>query len=188
MTRVLILCFLLASFHAQSQSYNDFDDATASLRIGAGYTHDFPGLNGYNLAAEYSRSIAPWLQGAFGAKFMQMQGHPRTPSIGEFTKASTIDFTIYAVPVNTYQSQLRLGLGYSFVFYQIQRSYPTYEGADKTPFWNAQAGKGRCSGVNLSADYEISIPESPFSVGLRAAWYKSYDRVTSVGPYMVLAL
>ena len=110
---------------------------------------------------------------------------PRTTSVNEFTKATTIDFNLYYVPLSTGLSELRIGAGYSFSFYKTRRSYPVIvqHGGDQQTNWPVQDGKGRVSGFSLIGEYEYFFPETNFSVGLRASMFKAYDRVTFAGVF-----
>ena len=84
----------------------------------------FPGLMAIQFFAEASRPLSEKLQGAVGLKLINMSGFPRTATVNEFTKATTIDFNIYFVPLATEISELRIGAGYSFSFYKTRRSFP----------------------------------------------------------------
>ena len=86
------------------------------LRIGGGYSKDFPGLSGYAVTGEYAYSLSDRLEGGFGVKRLNMSGYPRTASVNEFTKATTLDFNLYFLPLGNESSVLKIGLGYSFSF------------------------------------------------------------------------
>ena len=171
------LCLLLGVV-VQAQYYPEH---TVAIKAGAGYAHDFPGLNGYSVFVEGSRPLSDKLQGAIGFKLVNMSGYPRTTSVNEFTKATTIDFNIYFVPLTTEMSELRIGAGYSFSFYNIRRSFPVVNDHETT--WPVSDGKGRVSGFNLIGEYEYFLPESNFSIGCRASMFKAYDRVTFAGVF-----
>ena len=38
------------------------------------------------------------LEGAFGIKRLNMSGYPRTTTVNEYTKATTLDFNLYFLP------------------------------------------------------------------------------------------
>lgn len=164
-------------------------DARPTLRFGAAYSHDFPGLNGFTGSAEFVHPLIAGFEGGLGVKRVHMQGTPRTHEVTEFTKATTVDLNLYFLPVQLEQHNLRIGMGYSYTFYQIQRSFPTMnETGDKVASWNVQSQKGKGRGFGFSLEYEYLLPESNISFGLRAAIYKAYDQVTGVGPFMGIRL
>jgi hypothetical protein len=175
------ICLFL-SVLVQAQYYPEH---TVSIKAGGGYAHDFPGLNGYAVFGEVSRPLNDRLQGAIGLKLINMSGYPRTASVNEFTKATTIDFNVYFVPLTTELSELRIGVGYSFSFYKTRRSFPVIDnhGGDIQTSWPVQNGKGRVSGLALIGEYEYFFPETNFSVGCRASMFKAYDRVTFAGVF-----
>lgn len=161
-----------------------FSESSGTIKAGAGYTHDFPGLNGYTFAAEYSFTLIEHLQGSIGVKRANMQGYPRSNQAFEFTRATTLDFNFYYAPLRTQTQLLRIGLGYSFSLYNIQRAYPLIVDYNdgKSTTWPTQQAKGRTTGINLIAEYEFKIPNSNFSIGVRGAIYKAYDRTYFIGP------
>lgn len=177
----LVFC-LLGCAIARAQDYSEFNN---SIKIGGGYAHDFPGLNGYSVFAEASRSMSNKLKGAIGFKVNNLQGYPRTQQVQEYTKSTGIDFTLYFVPLTNETHELRIGAGYSFSFYKIRRSYPviTEHGGQRITNWPVQDSKGRVSGVSLVGEYEYHIPGTDFSAGLRASLYKAYDKVTFLGVF-----
>jgi hypothetical protein len=185
MKRLIFLLLIMSIGKLQAQ----FNESSSTLKFGSGYTHDFPGLNGYTLATEYIVPVTGPLQAGLGIKYANLNGYPRTTQVHEFTRAATLDFTLYWLPVRTDNNLLRIGLGYSFSFYDIKRSYPvSVEGDTKAIVWNPQSSKGRTSGVNLVAEYEYQIPNSVFSIGLRGALYKAYDRTYFIGPMLGMQL
>lgn len=186
MPRLFFMLLLLASCRLQAQFSGDYPESTNIIQAGAGYTHDFPGLNGYHVSLEYSKPMNAVLEASIGMKYMNLAGYPRTVSRQEYTKAKTFDLGIHYIPLQSESSRLSLGLGYSFVFYEVQRAYPVWMngGSDKAPEWHSQYLKGRNSGINLFAEYDYLFTGSGIFVGIRAAWYKSYDRVSSVGPVL----
>ena len=162
-----------------------YPEHTVAIKAGGGYAHDFPGLNGYSVFAEASRPFNDRLQGAIGIKHINMSGYPRTTSVNEFTKATTIDFNLYFVALATEMSELRIGAGYSFSFYNIRRSIPVTDdhGGYRETTWPVSDGKGRVSGFNLIGEYEYFLPETNFSIGCRASMFKAYDNVTFAGVF-----
>lgn len=67
MKRVLFIFAILLSIQAQAQ-YSNFIETSSSIKIGAGYTHDFPGLNGYTITGEVTFPFAPHFEGGIGLK------------------------------------------------------------------------------------------------------------------------
>jgi hypothetical protein len=174
---VILLVCLSGLTKAQEQSIKP------QLKGGIGYAHDFPGLNGYTLVTEYLLPANSWLEAGIGAKYVNLSGYPRTPEIKEFTRATTLDFTLYLVPMQTDRHLISLGLGYSFSFYDIQRAYPIANAENpKQISWLPQPEKGRVSGANLVLDYEYHLLNSPVNLGFRAAMYKTYQTTYFVGP------
>ena len=175
---VILLVLSLGKLQAQ------FTESRGMIKAGAGYTHDFPGLYGYTFALEYSFPLVEHLLGGIGVKRADMEGCPRTNQAFEYTKATTLDFNLYWAPLRTETQLFRIGLGYSFSFYNIQRSYPLVVdyANGKTTTWPTQQAKGRTTGINLIAEYEFKIPNTNFSVGVRGAVYKAYDRTYFIGP------
>lgn len=186
MKRVLSVIFLLAALCSQAQ----FNESTVTVKLGAGYAQDFPGLGGYGIVGEVSMPMSDRLEGAIGMKRMNMQGYPRTASVKEFTSATSIDFNIYFLPLNTESSKIRMGAGYAFSFFKTRRSYPvtTGNGSEKLTTWPVQDQKGKSSGLSLIGEYEFTPEGSNISFGVRAAWYKAYDRVTYVGPFAAIRI
>ena len=184
----MLLCTAVLFAQAQYNSY--YGQNIGTLKVSAGYTHDFPGLNGYTVLGEYSHSISDRLEGAFAVKRIQLSGYPRTGDVNEYTKATTIDFTVYFLPVNTENHILRTGISYAFSFYNIRRSFPVVQttGTEKNTTWHIQDKKGREKGFSVIGEYEYLLPESTFSIGLRAALYKAYDGVFYLGPFAAVKL
>jgi hypothetical protein len=179
MKQFIVLLLLLWVVKANAQ----FDDQPpGSIRIGAGYTHDFPGLNGYTVTGEYLQPLTDCLQGSLGIKYASMIGYPRTQDVQEFTKATSLDFNLFYLPVHTEAHTVRIGLGYSFSFYNIKRAYPLASTDGKITSWPSQEQQGRTSGINLVTEYEYKIPNSSLSVGVRGALYKAYERTYYIGP------
>ena len=116
MKKLLVPFLLLISFHINAQDY--YSGTVGSIKIGVGYVRDFPGLNGYSIIGEYSHILSQSLEGGFGLKRINMSGHPRTTSVEEFTRATTLDFNIYFLPLKSESNIVRIGAGYSFSFYK----------------------------------------------------------------------
>jgi|SRR5580704_15223911 hypothetical protein len=176
----LLLLFNMGSLQAQ------FTENGGTIKSGIGYTHDFPGMNGYTAALEYAFPLFEGFQGAFGAKRADLNGFPRTAQVQEYTKATTIDFNFYWLPYQREYSLIRIGLGYSFSFYNIKRAYPIIvdNGGSKTTTWPSDQSTGRTRGINLIAEYEYKIPNSLLSIGMRGALYKAYTRTYFLGPML----
>lgn len=179
---VVFLLFLLGK--AQAQEYSN-----STIRIGGGYAKDFPGLAGYAVSGEYVYSLSEHLEGGFGVKRINMSGYPRTSTVNEFTKATTLDFNISFLPLATETSVLKIGAGYSFSFYKTRRSYPVFEthAEEKSVSWPIQDAQGRTSGITLSGEYEYIFP-SNFSLGVKASLCKAYDRAFYIGPFVGVRL
>ena len=186
MKRVLFFLFSFIASYSQAQ----YSEHSISLKLGTGYVQDFPGLGGYGIIGELSIPMTEHLEGAIGAKRMSMQGYPRSKEVQEYTHATTIDFNIFYLPLNTGSHIIRLGGGYAFSFYNIRRSYPviTTSGTEKQTNWPVQDNKSRTSGLSVIGEYEYVFENSNISLGLRAAWYKAYDRVSYIGPFVGLRL
>ena len=186
MKRVISIVFLLATITSQAQFNNNFTENFGSVKLGAGYVQDFPGLGGYGIGGEFSVNMTDRFEGAIGVKRMNMQGYPRTNSVEEYTRATTIDFNIFYLPVHTETHIVRVGAGYAFSSYSIRRSYPvvTTSGIEKQTSWPLQDKKSRTAGISVIAEYEYLIANSNISLGIRAALYKAYDRVSYIGPFV----
>jgi hypothetical protein len=170
--------FFFGATRTQAQS----DLSGATWKAAFGYTHNFPGMNGYTLAGEYIFPLAGQFEGGIGAKYAGLSGYPRTQLVNEYTKATTLDFNLYWVPLRSDAQLFRIGIGYSFSFYNIKRAYPLLSADGKSTEWPSYEDKGRATGINVIAEYEYQLPNSPFSFGLRGALYKAYDRTYFVGP------
>lgn len=186
MKRVLSIIFLFVASYSHAQ----FNESSISVKLGAGYMQDFPGLGGYGLTGELGIQMSDRLEGGFGLKRMSMQGYPRTASVKEYTYATSIDFNLYFLAINNETNIVRLGGGYAFSFFNTRRSYPvtTGAGSEKQVTWPVQDQKGKTSGLSIIGEYEYLLPNSNVSLGVRAAWYKAYDRATYVGPFAAIRL
>lgn len=187
MKRVLLALMLLCSFSSFSQSI-DIADRIGTFKIGTGYAQDFPGVGGYGISGEFNFRLAERFEGGIGFKRLSMQGHPRTHTVKEYTKANTVDFNIYYLPVITHNSILRIGLGYSLSSYNVRKSFPVSPdgGVDKLEY-RVKDEKGRTKGGSVIVEYEYFIANSNFSLGARASWVKAYDRATYIGPFVGLS-
>ena len=180
---VILFSVLCGVIHAQNNL------AHGILKLGGGYSRDFPGLGSYCLTGEYAYSLSDNLQGGFGIKRLNMSGCPRTPTLNEFTKATTLDFNIYFLPLANEFNIFRIGLGYSFSFYNTRRSYPVLkaEGSENEVTWPIQDAKGRTSGVIFTGEYEYLF-STKVSLGIKASFCKASDRVFYVGPFLGIRL
>lgn len=181
-----VLLFLLFAFPGiLSAQYNESFFSGSEIKIGAGYAHDFPGLNGLGMNAEFVMPLMDKWEGGFGIKRFSLEGHPRNAGTLEYTRATTIDFNIYFLPIQTESHTIRIGAGYAFSNYSIRRSFPLISGTgpDKATTWPIQDQRSRTSGMSIMAEYEYYLPVSGLSIGLRAGYYKAYDRVTYIGPF-----
>jgi hypothetical protein len=183
MKNSLVITFILICSRIYAQDNHDI------IKLGAGYAKDFPGLSGYSIFSEYVRSLHKNLEGALGIKRLNLSGYPRTTTVNEYTKATTLDFNLYFLPVVNEVNVLRMGVGYSFSFYKTRRSYPVTEiqGPEKITRWPVEDEKGRASGLIISSEYEY-IFASKLSLGIRVSLCKAYDRVFYVGPYAGIRL
>ena len=184
---IILLTLLFTVVFANAQ-YSD-QLVSGTFKAGAGYAKDFPGLYGSAIQVEYTKGLNNFLEAGIGAKYSSMSGYPRTTSVKEFTKAYSLDFNLYVLPVNTEKQKLRFGVGYSFSFYNTRRSYPVYESGviEKVPTWPTHDVKGRIGGLTAIAEYQYSITES-YSIGARVSVYKAYDQVLYAGPFVAINL
>lgn len=189
MKKVFLFCVLAISLSSQAQ-YDGGFFAENKIRLGAGYTHDFPGLNGYTVSGEFSRKMNDFLEAAVGLQLVNLNGTPRSAQVKEFTKATTLDFKIYFVPLQNESHNVRIGAGYNFSFYKIRRGYAvSQQHGDAVPTigFYAQEAKGRTGGINLTGEYEYALT-GQISVGLRASYFKAFDGVTYIGPFVGIGL
>ena len=182
---VILLMAIVCQVHAQDYSSGSY----GTLKAGVGYAKDFPGLSGYAFTGEYTYSLNERLEGGFGLKRLHMSGYPRTSTVNEYTKATTLDFNIYFLPVANEINVLRIGAGYSFSFYKTRRSYPVIEtqGEEKMISWPVKDASGRLSGVILTGEYEYFL-SSNLSLGIKASLCKAYDRVFYIGSFVGIRL
>jgi len=168
---------------------SDKPATAAALKFGVSYVHDFPGMNGYGAHAEYGLPVTDWAQLEFGVKRIQAGGYPRTDAVNEYTRATTLDFNILFVPFSTDNSALKIGGGYSFVFYNLRRSYPVFaNGAKEATSWPVADSKGNTRGCSLIGEYEYCFSEN-ISAGARVSLAKAYsEHVWMVGPFVAIKL
>ncbi|MEP7279873.1 MAG: hypothetical protein ABI813_14580 [Bacteroidota bacterium] len=190
MKQILFLLLLATACTANAQY--GIDNSGGSIRAGIAYVHDFPGLHGEAAYLQYNFPLNEWLQGGIGAKRLQTAGYPRTQTVREFTKATTLDFSLLFVPLHTDNAALRIGAGYSFSFYKVRRSYPVYTAhADPSAAsdisWPQTDAKGSTRGVGLTAEYEYYISRQ-FSAGASISLSKVYGTVVMGGPFVAFKL
>lgn len=185
------LSMLLALLLTVIFSYAQYSDQplNGTFKAGVGFAKDFPGLYGAAMQVEYDRSLNSFLEAGVGMKYSNMSGYPRTSTVKEFTKAYSLDFNLFFLPVNTERQKLRIGGGYSFSFYNIRRTYPVYESStiEKVPTWPTHDIKGRIGGLTAIAEYQYSISNA-YSIGARVSVYKAYDQVIYAGPFVAINL
>ena len=183
------LVILLVVICSKLTAQNNFTETVSTVKIGAGYTRDFPGMSGFGITADYAHKLNDYLEGGFGFKRLDMSGYPRTSTVNEFTKATTLDFNIYYLPLVSESSSLKIGAGYSFSFYKTRRSYPVIEtvGTEKSTAWPIQDAKGKSSGIIITAEYEYSFSPG-LSLGVKGSFCKAYDRVFYIGPFVGIHL
>jgi len=187
MKKSLAILFIIICCKIQAQDYTSGN--FGSLKVGGGYAKDFPGLNGYAMIVEYAHSLNNVLEGGFSVKRINLNGYPRTSTVNEYTKATTLDFNVYFLPLMNETNVLRIGAGYSFSFFKTRRSYPLIEthGTEKTTSWPIQDAAGRATGLIISGEYEY-IFSSNISLGIKASLCKAYDRVFYIGPFIGVRL
>ena len=184
MKRSLFFALILIAIRSQAQF--DGAETTGTIKLSTAYAHDFPKLNGLSVGAEFVKPLTHRFEAGFGVRHINMSGNPRTETAKEYTKATTLDFNVYVLPLKSETHALKIGGGYSFSFYKIRRSFPVISHETQTPQtqWPIQDSKGSISGFMLSGEYEYSIPNSSISMGIRASLFKAYDQATSVGPFV----
>ncbi len=171
--------------HAQDENNS------GRIRAGVAYVHDFPGLNGAGAYAEYSFPLNDFIQGGAGIRRVQTGGYPRTPSVREYTMATSLDVHLLFALYHTESAAFRVGAGYSFSFYNIRRSYPVYtthtdtQAADIS--WPQKDNRGRTNGVSLAAEYEYYFSNG-FSAGAKISLCKAYSSVVMGGPFVAIRL
>jgi hypothetical protein len=189
MKTILFLLGIAVSLGASAQ-VSDNPATAASVKLGLSYVHDFPGLNGFGAHGEYGFPLANWLQGEVGLKRIQASGYPRTATVNEYTRSTTLDFNLLFVPYSNASGALKIGGGYSFVFYNLRRSNPVFEttGTDKEPSWQVQDSRGETNGCSLVGEYEYYFSEN-VSAGARVSLAKAYSgHVWMGGPFVAIKL
>lgn len=184
MNRYLLLFVFSASILVAKAQNN-----IGTIRTGICYAHDFPGLNGYSFHGEFLKPFNERLEFGMGLRYTNMNGFPRTTTVNEFTRSANLDLHLYFLPVHTEQHALRLGGGYSFSFYSIQRAYPIFSHeAEPGLNWQSSQQKGKNKWFSVVGEYEYFIPNTNISAGLRASFFKAYDGVSALGLFAAVAL
>ncbi len=186
MRKLLLFLALTAAITSYAQE-SPVSTMNGALRLGAGYVHDFPGLNGLGVYTEYTLPMSNWLQGGIGVKRIMASGYPRTSTIKEHTNATTLDFNLLFVPYTDAVQAIKIGGGYTFAFYNTRRSYPVYNTnanlpQSKEPTWVMEDAKGRVSGFSFLAEYEYYL-ENNLSFGVRFTVAKAADPIWMAGPF-----
>lgn len=189
MKTILFFVMMSVAVVANAQ-YGDEYGHGGTIRGGIGYVYDFPGVAGTAAYAQYSFPLNDWLQGGVGVKHVNASGYPRTSTVKEYTKANAIDFELLFVPVHTENSALRVGLSYTFSFYNIRRSYPVYTNHDGGPSdvkYPVADSKGNVHGTGLVAEYEYYFGNT-ISAGVKVQATKAYDGIIMGGPFVAIRL
>lgn len=190
MKQVLFFFFMAVACTASAQYSDGNAIGGGSIRAGVSYVHDFPGMKGPAVSLGYNFPLNDWLQGGIGVKHISTSGFPRTSTVREYTKANTIDFELLLVPVRTENAALKIGLGYTFSFYNIRRSYPVYALHDNEPAsvtWPVTDSKGNVRGTRLIGEYEYNFG-SGIAAGARVEVAKAYGYVVLGGPFVAVKL
>ena len=188
--KTLFFFLMMTAAVTVNAQYGDDNISGGSVRGGVGYVRDFPGVNGKAVYAEYSFPLNDWLQGGIGVKHLETSGYPRTTTVQEYTKANAIDFELLLVPMHTENAALRVGLGYTFSFYNIRRSYPVYtthDGQATTVAYPVADSKGKVHGTKLVAEYEYNFGNT-ISAGAKVEVAKAYGYVVIGGPFVSIKL
>ena len=191
MKQIFFLLLMAVACTATAQ-YSGDENFSGRIRAGAGYVHDFPGLNGMGAYAEYSFPLNEWIQGGVGIRRIETGGYPRTQTVREYTRATALDFNLLFVPFHTENAAFRIGAGYSFSFYNIRRSYPVYAShadpvASPDISWPQTDSKGRARGISLTGEYEYNLSNN-FSAGAKITLCKAYGSVIMAGPFVAVKL
>jgi hypothetical protein len=187
--KIIFSWLLIAATLPAAAQLSDNAATAASVKTGISYVHDFPGLNGIGVHGEYAFPLADWLQGEVGLKRIQASGYPRSETVNEYTKSTTLDFNLLFVPLSTERSAFKIGGGYSFVFYNLRRSYPVYTDASaKNASWQVQDSRGMTNGCSLIGEYDYFVSGN-ISAGLRVSLAKAYSsHVWMGGPFVAVNL
>jgi hypothetical protein len=176
---VVVLLMMVLGAQAQLNS--------ASLKLGVGYGRDFPGVSGPGAQAILQLPVSRRIEAGLGLKHVSMSGYPRTPETKEFTKATALDFELYFLPLVSEQHVIRIGLGYSFSFYNMKRLYPELDKNGVLIAWGQQAQKGTSKGMTVAAEYAYQLREG-LALGVRGSIFQAYDGAIYVGPFISLGL
>jgi hypothetical protein len=189
MRRSILFSLLLLVCLAATAQMQDLPPQ--SVKVSVDFAHDYTGMNGIAASAEYNFPFNEWLQGGVGLKQIQIAGHPNTALVEEYTRSTTLDFNMLVTALQQGPHSLRLGAGYSFVFYNLRRAYaqyPPFTGTVvvKDPNWNVVDEDSRTGGVSLIGEYELQFLPA-LSGGVRASLSKAYARhVWLVGPFVAV--
>lgn len=177
----LILCTCGAGVSAQY--------SIGSIRTGVSYAHDFPGLNGYSIHGEFLKPFNEKIEFGMGLRYSNMNGNPRTLNVEEYTKSTNLDLHLYFLPVNTEQHAIRIGAGYSFSFYSMQRAYPQFlHNSEGSATWVTTSDKGKNKWFSVVTEYEYRIPNTNLSAGIRGSFFKAYDGISTLGVFGAVQL
>lgn len=183
--KVFLLALLLCTCGAGGFAQNSI----GSTRAGVSYAHDFPGLNGYSIHGEFLKPFNDKIEFGMGLRYSSMIGNPRTPNAEEYTKSTNLDFHLYFLPVNTEQHAIRIGAGYSFAFYAMQRAYPQFlHNSEGTASWITTSDKGKNKWFSIVSEYEYKIPNTNLSTGIRGSFFKAYDGISTLGIFGAMQL
>jgi hypothetical protein len=172
-----LITSLLLLFSASAFSQHPLN----SIQAGAGYTRDFPGLNGYTIRVQFAHQPMERLQVGVGVQSVDASGFPRTKSVKEFTRARTLDlFANYSL-ISSESHYVRVGAGYAFSYYNIRRAYPVVGPTEYQ--WPSQDVKGSTSGLIFSAEYEHILPGELFGIGGRISSFKAFDHLFVIGVF-----
>jgi len=172
-----------------SAQVSDNPATAAAVKAGVSYVHDLPGLNGFGAYAGYGFPITRWAQLETGIKRIQAAGYPRTATVKEYTKSTTVDFNVLFVPLSSDRHVFKIGGGYSFVFYNLRRSYPVYAaGAKEATAWQVQDSRSMTNGCSLIGEYGYFVSDA-VSAGARVSLAKAYSgHVWMGGPFVAVRL
>jgi hypothetical protein len=192
MRRLLSFTIFLLSFIATYAQVNHYEGYKGAVKTGLSYVHDFPGVKGAALYVEAVVPINHWLQGSIGVKRIQTGGTPRTTSITEFTRATTIDLNVFVIPFSNETANFKLGLGCTSSMYHVQRAAALYDknapqGLHSDPIWQKTNFSGRSNGMTLTGEYEYFF-SSNISLGARIQYTKGYQYVICGGPFAAFRL
>lgn len=190
MRRLSAIIALVIFTHISKAQVNHYDGYKGSVKSGLSYVHDFPGVKGAAVYVEYVTPFNEWLEGSFGVKRLQTSGFPRTSSIREFTRATTIDFNLLVVPFSSETTALKIGLGYTCSMYHARRASSQYDKnipatTHSEPVWQTSDLKGSSRGMTLTAEYEYFLSGN-LSFGAKIQYTKGYQYVITGGPFAAI--